>query len=516
MANRLLPHYYKDLEGKFYTMYQLQQSIKKIVMDNMANYIEEVKVIARYLHYCTNAKKFYINSLKRQIISMKDYIQLLLQIREDDADSDDSSNSFEEEAQTDILNVGDKYKYVKAVKHCTDEYSPFGSQWIHDVQKDDEDINIIMVEKYNALRSIVLPEQRSEEWFKMRNDKITASDGGTAIGMNKYEPQYNFILKKTVGSDFKSNKFCYHGKKYEHIDTMIYQYRMNVRVEEFGLLSHPTIDFLGASPDGICTPLKYDGIHKSKFVGRMVEIKCPLTRKIIKTGELIDNICPLYYWIQVQLQLECCDLEECDFWQCVVTEYTGQDDFIQDTDMKEPFRSKETGLEKGCLIQLLPKNLQYNKMDHNDTVYEQASFIYPPRIEMSPYDCERWISETLSNLETTHPEHSLDRVIFWRLDDSFNITINRDRQWFASALPTYTQVWNYVLFFRKNKDKLDLLLQYINSLNIKKNKAIMNIVDRLYHTEAEDYDSFTKSLSQLAAKVPRKKKQVQDDYMFVD
>ena len=74
------------------------------------------------------------------------------------------------------------------------------------------------------------------------------------------------------------------------------------------------------------------------------------------SGEIIDNICPVYYWIQTQLQLECCDLEECDFWQAEIKEYSSRLEFIDDTDPCEPFRSKTTGFEKGCIIQLLPKS----------------------------------------------------------------------------------------------------------------------------------------------------------------
>ena len=87
----------------------------------------------------------------------------------------------------------------------------------------------------------------------------------------------------------------------------------------------------------------------------MLEIKCPLSRKIEMEGD-IDDILPIYYQVQVQLQLECCDLDECDFWQCKITEYVSRVEFINDTDPIEGFRSKRTGFEKGCLIQLIPKS----------------------------------------------------------------------------------------------------------------------------------------------------------------
>ena len=109
--------------------------------------------------------------------------------------------------------------------------------------------------------------------------------------------------------------------------TMVYQYRMNVTVEEFGLMIHPKYSFLGASPDGIVNHYKLNGKHKTKYVGRMLEIKCPKVRKIKMDGPIKNHICPIYYWDQVQLQLECCDLEECDFWQCKISLYKTRQEF---------------------------------------------------------------------------------------------------------------------------------------------------------------------------------------------
>ena len=200
-----------------------------------------------------------------------------------------------------------KENYI-SIKRTDPIYGPFGSQAIQDVQEDDiYDAETLNVEtKVEKLLAIEYPAQRSQGWFDMRNNKITASDTGTVLGNNKYEKQYNFILKKICDVPFTGKKACYHGKKYEQIATSIYEYRMNVRVEEFGLIGHPVHKFLGASPDGIVGKYKADGIHRTKLIGRMVEIKCPVTRKIITSGEIKDNICPIYYWTQVQQHSSCC------------------------------------------------------------------------------------------------------------------------------------------------------------------------------------------------------------------
>jgi putative phage-type endonuclease len=301
-------------------------------------------------------------------------------------------------------NITYKYPDDNLYNVINKKIEPTSTQWFHDIQYDDEYTEIIekRVKIMDFLLNIEYPEQRSPEWFTMREGKITASDGGAVIGDSKYDPQWKFIHKKVFGAEFNSNKYCYHGKKYEEIATMIYQYRMNVIIKEFGLIGHPKYDFLGASPDGIVGLYKLDGIHKTKEIGKMLEIKCPLTRKIITEGEIKDNICPLYYWIQVQLQLECCDLDECDFWQCNIQEYTNRQEFIDDTDLQEPYRSKETGFEKGCVIQLIPMTKQVQENNYSSVIFDAAIFIYPPKIEMTPFECDIWIADTIANYKTVN------------------------------------------------------------------------------------------------------------------
>ena len=267
---------------------------------------------------------------------------------------------------------------------------------------------------------------------------------------------------------------------------------MNTEVDDFGLLGHPDYSFLGASPDGICTRYKLDGKTKSKFVGRMLEIKCPFVRKIQTSGPIKDHICPIYYWVQVQLQLECCKLEECDFWQCDLDEYESRQEFLEDTDEKEPFRSLEFGREKGVLIQLLPLTAldTINEKGYLPTIYEDASFIYPPKIEMTPYDVDMWVEETLANLKQSHPDCYLDKVKYWKLKQSHNVTIKRDQKWFNENLPEFEKMWNYVLFLRKNMDRAQLMDRYIKSRSQKRNIDIMSVIDKLCNISKDEYPAY--------------------------
>lgn len=386
--------------------------------------------------------------------------------------------------------IPSEFKYIPKKKD-SEEHGPYGTQWVHEEQVDDElgedELRRSMV--LDDLMSIIYPEQRSDEWFRMRNDKITASDGGTVIGINKHEPQYKFILKKVVGAPFQSNEFCYHGKKYEKIATMIYENRMNVRVEEFGLVGHPTIDHLGASPDGIIGKYKLDGKHLTKYVGRMLEIKCPLVRKIKMDGEIKDNICPIYYWAQVQLQLQCCLLDECDFWQCELLEYNNREDFINDTDPDEPFRSLSTGNEKGCLIQLVPMDRANDIKEgkYLDVIYDTAAFIYPPSIEMSPHELDQWVLNTVQNISynSDYKNYVLDKVIYWRLGTNKSVTIYRDDKWFDENKPILKKLWQQVEYFRKNEDKTKVLTDFIDSLLVKSNTKIMNTIEEIMNNSMD-------------------------------
>jgi putative phage-type endonuclease len=390
-------------------------------------------------------------------------------------------------------------KYT-AIKRTADKYGPYGTQWVHDTQCDDKlDESAKKSTKIvDRLMEIEYPAQRSEAWFKQRDGKITASDGGTVLGENKYEDPYKFYFKKVKGSPFTGNEACYHGKKFESIATSIYSYRMNVNVIEFGLVDHPKYKFLGASPDGIVGKYKLDGVHKTSLVGRMLEIKVPFRRKILQSGEIKDKICPIYYWDQVQLQLECCDLELCDFWQCNLNEYSSREEFLADTDTSEPFRSQTTGFEKGVLIQLLPRNKIEEASNGNylTVVYDNASFIYPPKIEMSPEECDLWIAETLSKLYLTNKDCVFDKIIYWKLIESKSVTIERDRAWFKERLPILQKTWDNVEYLRSHKDRAEIAFQYIESLKEtkKKNELAIYAIELICNPPEEKADDKTKKL----------------------
>ena len=501
LENRLKEH------QKIYTMVELEKLILDLHKEFNCDIEKIQKKICKYIVITYNKIRIDItcnndinySDLKKQMKNPFPRIK----VKEMKEEQKEETKPIKQSNLKTYKHPTEKIKYIKKQDIL---FGPFGTQWCHDEQCDD-----ILDEQTKGISKIVeklmkieYPEQRSKEWFDLRESRVTASDGGCVIGVNHYELPYKFLMKKVLKPPFQTNSACYHGTKLEQIATMIYSYRMNVQVEEFGLIAHPKYSFLAASPDGIVGKYKLDGKTLTKYVGRMLEIKCPVTRNINTTGEIYGTICPEYYWVQVQLQLECCDLKECDFWQCNITEYDSRNDFIEDTNESEPYLSKETGFEKGCLIQLLPKHrymdIKNGTVEYETVLYGESKFLYPPKIEMSPFDCDMFIAESIANFEDVckkggikHPEdYCIDKVIYWKLNKSHNVTIERDKEWFKKILKTIEKMWKYVEFFRKNEEKSKIFFDYINGLELEKKKLshdkrhkyndeIMELAEHIYN-----------------------------------
>ena len=365
----------------------------------------------------------------------------------------------------------------------------------------------------NELEKLPKQVQHSEEWHKGRELHMTGSDSGCFMGVNKYEPQYKFIIKKVWKQPFSGNCNTYHGNKYEEIVTMFYEEINNVKVSEFGLIEHPNkesgCDFLAISPDGIVSKYKKDIKHKTNLVGRMIEIKCPVTRRILKKGDIKGKICPIYYWTQVQLQLECCNLEECDFVQCKIVEYINHDEFVNDSIIETPWLSKDSGHFKGAVIQILPKkNMNEILEKYEEAVWKYSKFIYPPDLKMSPYEYDKWIARTIENMEDDKPAYYIDKVIYWKLDDYHIQLIKRDKEWFEEGLPLMKKIWKNITILRNSPEKAELLKKYIDCQHPDDivNKIMMESIDAICNDNKKEIERIKKEI-----KILEEDKQIKDE-----
>ena len=335
-----------------------------------------------------------------------------------------------------------------------------------------------LLDQFEKLKQYPQPKQRTREWFDYRYNRITASDTATAIDLNPYEPVESFILRKCDSNyPFYDNATVFHGKKYEPIATLLYEHIYNNKVEEFGALPSLKYSFLGASPDGICSNYTLDNKISSRL-GIMLEIKCPVTRYINTKGNIFD-ICPFYYYCQIQQQLLCCELDICDFWQCKFTEFNSReeylkDDFktcintenteiISDTIITHTFKCKSVTinnkLKKGIILEFYPKN--FIPEFETDNIEWKSKYIIPTTLDMNENEYDIFVTEMLNTNKSLLDDYYFNKIIYWKLDKTHNISIMRNDKFLLNIIPILEITWKLVLFYRKNKDKLDELRDII-------------------------------------------------------
>ncbi len=310
-----------------------------------------------------------------------------------------------------------------------------------DIVTDAERLNValkrkIMSNKVTYLRSLKQPKQKSKDWFSMRKRMFTASsDICNILGKSEYGGTQKSVIDKKCGfgDEFKGNLYTQHGTKYENIAIRIYESRQKTVVHELGLLSHPTIPRLGASPDGITAE------------GKLLEIKVPYTR--ILTGDI-----KIGYFVQVQTQMEVCDIDLCDFFECKITEYAnGLSYFADEFDgfiAPEPSdlniinvpidRRTSNGLEKGMI----------GRTDIDE-------YFYPP-FEMTSGQQYAWLKRKKKELSKCkrHME-----IKFWKLQNSELNEIKRDKEWWESnkVEDKIKETWERVVHVQRfGTDKINL------------------------------------------------------------
>lgn len=328
---------------------------------------------------------------------------------------------------------------------------------------------------FNKLKNLPQPAQRSKEWYDYRYNRITASDTAAAIDLNPYEPVESFILKKCDPNfPFRDNAIVFHGKKYEPTATMIYEHIYNTRVFEFGALPSEKYTFLGASPDGISSKYTLDNKF-SERLGTMLEIKCPVSRDIYTKGNIIGEICPFYYYCQVQQQLACCELDVCDFWQCKIVEYESREKYLSDncSDTVNTFGNNsspitvDNKLKKGIIIEYYPK--KFTPEFEGDNIEWKSKYIIPKRLDMNESQYDEWVISVFNSPELRNQlcpdidkDYYFNKIIYWKLVSSHNVSIKRDDKFMNSILPILQETWDKIVYYRNNQDKLGELQKIVD------------------------------------------------------
>jgi putative phage-type endonuclease len=274
--------------------------------------------------------------------------------------------------------------------------------------------------QYNTLQYLLnLPkvEQRSPEWFKLRESRLTASDLAQSMGKGKFGTREELLTKKAFPDLNPVSKNFFRdlpplkwGTMFEDMGMRCYQeVKGNVNIYEFGLIPNEEIDCFGASPDGITE------------TGVMVEMKCPYRRKF-------NGSIPEQYFLQIQGQLATCKLDTCDYVECYIDTY----DNISEYEVVIKNNHEDTP-KHGIIVEYM-KDENYK--------YEYS----PPKLSVE--ECIKWANDTfIKNKEDS--TLSFIKMTPWKLRHIFIKEVKFDKDLWESCVPKIYQFWNDVEELRK-------------------------------------------------------------------
>jgi len=274
--------------------------------------------------------------------------------------------------------------------------------------------------KIEYLRTLPQPVQRTPEWYLFRHNLITASNAYKAFESQStvnqliYEKCQPLKMNDDKFSMVNVNSTFHWGQKYEPLSVLLYEYIYNTKIEDFGCIQHNTYKFLGASPDGINVDTE------SPLYGRMLEIKNIVNREI-------NGIPKKEYWIQTQLQMEVCDLDECDFLETKFTEYQNFKEFCDDGKEKT-----EKGDFKGVIMYFSTKE-------------GRPFYIYKP-LQITDYtEIDNWEEQMIEKYESSEHNMLWIKNHYWKLEKLSCVLILRNKKWFQDNIVQLEKVWNIIL-----------------------------------------------------------------------
>lgn len=218
------------------------------------------------------------------------------------------------------------------------------------------------------------PKQKSDEWYNTRQNILTASEIASVLDCNIYQSSYDLLIKKLSPIEHITNEAMEWGNMFEPVATKFYEFMKKEKVYSIGLVTHSKHLWIGASPDGLL------------LSGKLLELKCPIRRSI--GGKI-----PYYYWIQMQIQMEVCDMDECDYFDCQFYQYSNKEEYDADAE----------------------NNDIKNKFTYNG------------------------------------------KIVYYKLLDSYLKTVFRDKKWVSDNVPKLQAFHNKVLYYKGLEDGIDQL-----------------------------------------------------------
>ena len=248
--------------------------------------------------------------------------------------------------------------------------------------------------------------QRTEAWYKQGKCVLTASEFATLYGSERAVRQLAVQKAQLAAVQHSTNRLAClthemgpfdWGIRFEPVVKLLLEARWGAKIMDSGRLLHPTDSLLAASPDGLILEST-----EPERIGRLLEIKCPITREI--TGTI-----PFEYWCQMQIQMEVTGIDECEYVEVKLDSITAK-------------KADLSGANPDGFVWLF----------------------------QNPTTCEMFYAYT-EEQKAFYEGLDLIETIPWRLNKIFTKTVVRDRGWFQGTASMRQQFWETVEKVRKGE-----------------------------------------------------------------
>lgn len=402
------------------------------IFDDEANALELIESALYLMEDYMNENPTVISEPDFEIEFLEDvkelfYLQFEDDILENDWVEDDLDDLLEEAFK---IFIGTFYP-ERSISNNTNN-SILSETALQNDEVDKNTKNQIILDKIEHIKQKPQPTQRTDEWYKFRHNLITASNAYKAFESQstinqliyeKCQPLKRIDDDKNLQTNIPTmvniNTPFHWGQKYEPVSVMLYEYLYNTTVADFGCIKHDNYHFLGASPDGINIDVNSD-----RF-GRMLEIKNIVNREI-------NGIPKKEYWIQMQLQMEVCDLDDCDFLETKFVEYESANQFFKELEVDSQETDVKALDKKGVIIYF-----------HN--ISEAKPFyIYKPLNIVKMDEILKWEEEMIELYQSQEYNMTYIKSNYWRLEKLSCVLVLRNKNWFKNNIQAIENVWNII------------------------------------------------------------------------
>ena len=244
-------------------------------------------------------------------------------------------------------------------------------------------------------------DQRTAAWHQKRGEMLTASEIYKALPDASPALKHEIIMSKLVPrprTEGPGPRALVWGTRLEPVAKEIYcLYNGGIQIVDTTCIPHPKVPFLGASPDGILITKDPEDFR----YGKLIEIKCPISRDFDMETPIKHE-----YYHQMQLQMECTELDECEF-----VEFKFKDaNYTAWMDSKAQYKGFYAVYEDGM-------KLKYRDLGDTRDVATWRRELEEP---------DKW------------------DIVYWTLEKWQSKTVDHDKEWLSKNLESVTSVWETI------------------------------------------------------------------------